>query len=279
MHIAIDCGRYEVKVIGANGYHDHFPSYIGESRELKLVNVLRETDIILRTSEGSWFVGSLAKDESNGAGSMMTANKVHADTKLLILAAVARATKGGEKVIVTTGVPVRFHSAQTKQELNNLLVGKYSVSINHIPKTFEITKVNIVVEGPSAYTTLCAAQLGIRRFVDIGSRTVNYGTVVNGRYNDRESDTLDYGYDTIDADARTISRRIATDLSRVWMDLSADTYVFGGGAITSAHWLRDHFPRLITPENPQWVNVQAFYAIGEKANGAMVQQARILQSR
>ncbi|WP_018130574.1 ParM/StbA family protein [Effusibacillus pohliae] len=264
-HLAIDCGRHAVKVVGPDGYRDYFPSWVGEARELRLRNELRSTDIILRTPAGQYFVGDLAKDESHGGARLMTASKVHADTKILVLAAAARAVSDGETVSITTGVPVEFHTDAVKRELAALLTGAHVVEINGTVRRFTVQQVRVAVEGPSAYVSLCAGHGGVRRFIDIGSRTINYGTVRNGRYIDRESGTLDFGFDTLCADPGAFARRVAGDLSRAWTDLTTETYLFGGGARRCSGELALYFPHLLCAADPVFTNALAFFRIGERA--------------
>ncbi len=263
-HLAVDCGRYAVKVLGANHYLDRFPSYVGETRERRLINAPRDTDITLTTSLGTFFVGDLAKDESQGGARIMTANKIHQDTQLLIMAAVARAAQDGDAFVVTTGLPVEHHTPDMAEGMKTLLRGHFSCAVNDVAKRFSIDRVNIAVEGASAYATLCAGQGGVRRILDIGSRTVNYGTIIDGRYRDRESGTLDFGADTIGEPA-ALSRRIVAELSRALPDLNADTYLIGGGAILCATHLRPYFATLRHVLEPEWVNTRAFFEIGERA--------------
>lgn len=264
-HVAIDCGRSTNKVIADNGYRDYFPSDIGEYRTRKLHNELRPTDIILRTQFGSFFIGDLAKDESFGSARLMTSSKVHLDTKTLIITAIARWVENGEEVILTIGVPVESHTPKTKQEMNELLLGHYVVEINGVLKEFTIKKVNISVEGASAYMALCRGQGGVKRFIDIGSRTVNYGTIINGRYQDKESGTLDYGCDTVNANNSTLSRKIAADLSKVWKHFNDETHLLGGGAFKCSQELLRFFPNLLCATDPVFTTAQAFYVIGGNA--------------
>lgn len=259
--------HFKMKMIGPNGFTDTFPAEIGPGRPLRLANDLLNTDIHLKTPDiGEWFIGTLAQ-ESWGRRRMMTASKVHLDTKLLTLAAVARAVKAHNDpdVELTIGVPVEFNTPQIRDEMQRLLIGNYDVGLNGEPIHFQIHAVRMIAEGPSAYAALCPGEMGIKRIIDVGSRTINFGSIQNGRYLDVESGTLDYGCDTEDSDPQALAGRIAGDLSRIWKNFSSDTYVIGGGAIKHTQYLASYFPQLLNVANPQWVNARAFYAIGEQA--------------
>lgn len=265
IHLGIDAGRFAVKAVGKEGYKDRFPSWIGEYRDLKLTNGLRKTDIILKTDMGTVFIGDLARDESYGGSRVMTATKVHPDTKLLILAAAARAIKDGDALKVTTGVPVEFYKKKVKEDICKLIIGEYDVEINGIRKKFSIEKVIMSVEGPSAYRRLCRGKGGVKRFLDIGSRTINFGTVINGRFIDRDSDTLDYGVDTVSLNGLNLCRKITADLSQRWATLGDETYIIGGGVRVCGPFLHHFLSRCIYVVNPDFVTAETYFEIGEEA--------------
>jgi plasmid segregation protein ParM len=262
--LGIDAGRCTTVAAGADGYLDKFPSFVGEARALNLENELRPTDIVLATNFGNFFVGDLAKDESMSGARLMTESKVHVDTKALVVAAAARAVKDGEQAAVTTGVPVKLHTPIVKGELQNLLLGEYAVEVNGEAKRFEIAKVNVAVEGPSAYVLLTPNRRGTIRYLDLGSRMISAGTMRDGRKVDKESFSLEFGCDTVAVNNAGLSRLIVSELSQKWPDLKQPTWVFGGGIRRCGNFLAQYLPRMIWAAMPDYVPAQTFYKLGRQ---------------
>lgn len=274
-HIVVECGRSSVVTVAHRWVDERtkpfiLPAFVGEKRQRNITNERLDTEIELVTSFGSFFVGDLARAESHGAGRLMTKSKIHDDTKVLILASVARAVPDGESVVLTTNLPIEQHSAGQKKALANLLRGEHAVVINGTKKRFVIERVNVGAEGAAAYMFLCRGQGGTRRFIDLGSRMMNYATVRNGRYIDRESGSLNYGCDTVKG--ANLVHRVVSDLSAAWADFNDWTYLLGGGAYKHSEGLARYFPRLMCAAYPVLTNSFALFEIGE---GAMANAARV----
>lgn len=269
-HLGFDGGRYSTALAGPSGYFDIFPSWVGEARELKLKNELRPTDIQLETPIGAFFLGDLAKDESHGGARFMTEAKHHLDTKLLMAAAIGRYAlhTGEERFTVTTGVPAKLHKQENKRALADLLVGGYEVVLNGRKVSFTVERVDVAVEGPSAYMLLCPGAPGTRRFLDLGSRMINYGTMRNGRWVDKESGSLEFGCDSADVPTDdALARLITAEISLKWRDFSPITYVFGGGIRRCGNYLARYFPRMIWSASPDLVAALTFRALGGGRRG------------
>jgi plasmid segregation protein ParM len=257
MIFGVDCGRSSVKVVAVNKMF-HFPSFIGEWRERKLVSDHGE-NIELEYAGEKYFVGNLAKYESEFVRSMMTDSKVHEDTLLLILTALHKAgAVGGVKVI--TGVPVDQHTEEEKRRIKSLLIGSHRVKVNNQEREINIERVEVAIEGGSAFWSYPLP--GTVRIIDAGSKTVNYVTMQNKRYIDRESGTLPFGFDTNKtSDLKQISNRIAGEVSKKWR--SEDKVVLiGGKAKELYHHMSPYFKDLEVMPNHLLANAKGFYKIG-----------------
>jgi plasmid segregation protein ParM len=102
------------------------------------------------------------------------------------------------------------------------------------------------------------------RVIDAGSRTVNYVTLKDKRYVDRDSGTLPFGFGTtISGDLRQMAARIAGELGRKWRETDA-VLVAGGRAEELAKELKQYFPQTETFTNPLFANAIGYYRIGRK---------------
>jgi len=265
-HIAADCGRDLTKALSMGGKVDPFPSWVGTARTRKLENPLIPTDNILQTDFGTFFVGTLAV-ESEDRRRLMVREKVHRDTKIFVLTLISRLLAAQHaRITLTLGVPINQANKDVKQALEELLLGSYALTLNGVQKRFTIDRLQLVHEGAAASRILFPNAPGTQRLIDIGSRTVNFATIVNGRYRDLESDTLDYGAETIES-GPALANRIIGDLSRYWGTFQDDTYALGGGILKDgvSATLKEALPKLHIPEDPRFLNVRAFFEIGEKA--------------
>ncbi|MGU3469877.1 ParM/StbA family protein [Paenibacillus sp. D51F] len=225
--LGLDVGRNGVKAF--NGNQTLFiPSVVGEWRERRLVSS-REDDIEVMFRGERYFIGSLALNESEFHRHMMTDNKAHADTLLLALTAIHRA--GMPNVHVTTGLPVEFHDPAAKAAMSDLLTGKWDIEVNGEARTIRILNVKVAVEGGGAFWS--APVDGLVRIIDAGSKTVNFVTMRDRRYVDRDSGTLPFGFNTTNADnPQQMAARIAGELSKKW-EAGDNVFICGGRAAPS----------------------------------------------
>lgn len=274
-HVVVECGRNTVITVtkrwkGPDSAPFVLPAYVGEARVLKLANDPLPTEIVMHSSFGSFFLGDLARNESRGAGRMMTKSKVHVDTKALILASVARVIEcDDEDIMLTTNVPIGLHTSLTKAAMKEMLTGPQELTINGVKKKFTVRQVNVGTECAVAYMILCKRQGGTRRFIDLGSRMINFATVRNGRFIDAESGSLDYGCDTIkDGD---LVHRVVSDLSTMWSDFNDWTYLIGGGAYKHSLGFLQYFPRLLCASYPTVTNALGLFEAVEASNAARLE--------
>lgn len=257
MIVGLDVGRSSVKVVtGARVFS--FPSYLGEWRERKLTNSFSENDLEVEFEGQKYFAGTLAQHESEFCRSMMTDEKDHADTRLLALIALHRV--GASDASVVTGLPVGLHDDQRKQRIRELLLGRWEITVNSERKVIRINRVEVAVEGGAAFWV--SPQDGLVRILDVGSKTVNFVTVRDHHFIDRESGTLPFGFDTNrSSDIRQMAARIAGELGKKWGN-NDRIMIIGGRAAELQDYLHPYFPSVYAVKNPLFANATGFYQLG-----------------
>lgn len=244
MKLGIDAGNYRVKISGEYGLMD-FHSAIGEGRQLNLQQVHGEDDMWFEYNGEFGFAGSLALYESEFAGSLMGDTKAHRDTLLRVLIGINRYCQiyqiEDSMFDIIIGQPISNHNAESKEKIKKMLRSQHTISVNGIEKTFSINKCEVAAEGISSYWSGDRPE-GLIRILDIGSGTVNYSTVLNGKFIDKDSGTLPFGVNTNKSNSlQSLSRGIATHTSKKW-NSNDKVYVVGGISETIQPYLKEYFP-------------------------------------
>lgn len=269
MIIGIDIGRNKTKAYSKD-MKISFPSRVGEWRVRKLTS---GGDYEFEYENKKYFIGDLA-EESYCAREMATESKIHNETKLLFLTALAAANRTEYNVII--GLPVIQHVQSTKEQLTSLLSGRYAVKLNDQFRTFFVGNISIAPESAGAYWSevlnfhgqVINKDLtnGLVRIVDIGSRTINYCSIRNRRYIDKDSGTLNYGIIELENAGpeykEQFARRIVADLSKKWLKDEGYKIVSGGGALLLHEYLIEHWPDCILADDPVFANAKGFYKMG-----------------
>jgi plasmid segregation protein ParM len=272
MILGIDSGNYMVKVVGEKGALS-FISTIGEAREINLKQKHGEDDMYFEYEGKKGFAGTLALYESEFCGSIMGGTKNHTDNKTRVLLGIHRyLTKFNlrdNQIQIVVGQPISMHNEDEKSQIRDMLTGKHTISVNEVEKTFWITSVIVAAEGGSAYWSGKQKE-GLIRLIDVGSGTVNCCTILDSRFIDRESETLNFGANTTKTkDLSALARGIATHTLKKW-NREDEVYVVGGIAEEIATPLQQYFNRVqilypILNElyiKPVYANAVAFYRIG-----------------
>jgi plasmid segregation protein ParM len=271
MKLGVDAGNYKVKICGERGLMD-FISAIGEAREIKLQQVHGNDDMYFEYEGETGFAGSLALYESEFGGSIMGDTKAHRDTLLRVLIGIHRYTtlyqieETGFDIVV--GQPISNHNIEEKSRIKDMLKGHHTITVNGIERSFNIRNCECAAEGVSSYWS--NPQTGLVRILDIGSGTVNYSTVLEGRFVDKDSGTLSFGVNTNKTNnLQALSRGIATHTLKKWSP-EDKVLVVGGIAETIIPHLKQYFPNVevLYPiynqqyVNPIFANAIAFYTVG-----------------
>ncbi|AIF51983.1 ParM/StbA family protein [Pelosinus sp. UFO1] len=265
--IAIDCGRDTLKAITGNR-RASIKSTVGEPRELKIGDY-GDYDVIINGQRN--FLGELAERESRFRREMVSRSKIHEDTAILSLTAIALLASETD-IRVVTGLPVEQHDQATKKEYINLLSGNHIITVNGQRHNIRLSEDDIAVgiEGGGAYWARKNRYLNCI-VIDIGSRTVNVVCVFNGRFRDVDSFTLNYGCLELenaaenpgDMIASQLTRRIYADISKRLLSIKYPVLLAGGGAILLEPWLKQYYPTAETSEEPVWDNAIGLGVLGD----------------
>jgi plasmid segregation protein ParM len=273
--LGIDAGNEKTKVVTEKGV-SLFESSMGEYRERKLIQRFGEDDMIFEYEGRKWFAGTIAQYECEFGGARKGDSKAHEEAKLRILLAIHRYSNETVNDIVV-GQPISTHSESEKLKIKDMLKGTHYLKVDYgngfLEKKIVIRNVEVAAEGSSA--SLSDPKRELTRIIDIGSGTVNFATVTNMRYVDRDSFTERFGLATVRTnDLEAIARKIANVALNRWNE---HDYVrlCGGGAIPLYPYLKQYFSNcdLLRPvfqnqyHEPTFANAIGFYRIGTMIYG------------
>ena len=263
---AIDAGNYNTKFFDGKTLRK-FPSVIGmDTRERNLDQVHGDYDYEWMYEGKQGYAGTLALYESEYGGSRRGDSKAHFDAKLRTLIALHQFTNETEHEIIV-GQPIKKHTKLEKERIKQMFIGKHDLTVNGKRKVIVIQRCEVAAEGASA--GLLLPNKTKSRVIDIGSGTVNYATVENKRFIDKESFTLGKGLETFEnVDLVAFARQIALySINKGWFE-SDVVYVCGGGAELLSEALKDYFPNVqILLPDAEYSNVRAFYILARKLYG------------
>lgn len=243
MILGIDAGNSEVKICGERGL-TKFISDIGEGRQINLNQVHGEDDMVFEYEGRSGFAGSLARYESEFVGSIMGESKSHYDSKLRVLLGIHRYLTlhhiNEDSFQIIVGQPISSHIHQEKERLKQLLKGSHIITVNGVKKQFHISDVNVAAECASSFWS--NPQNGLTRIIDVGSGTINYSTVLEGRYIDKDSGTLPYGMNTNKSnDVHALARGVATETMKKWKK-EDNVFLIGGAVHLIEPYMKQYYP-------------------------------------
>lgn len=257
MIVGLDVGRSSVKLFDGEKVLN-FPSIVGEWRERKLKSSFSKNDLEVEFQGDRYFVGSLAENESEFARQMMGDDKSHDDTLILALTALHQANISACRLV--TGLPINSHDSVNKGRLKALLQGRHEIAVNGDKKDIIIQSADIAVEGGAAFWS--SPRTGKIRLIDGGSKTINFITMKDKKYVDKDSGTLDFGFETNKSvnDKQLISR-IAGELGKKWSSNDA-ILTSGGKADALAEYLQPYFRNVTPIKDALYANAIGYYNIG-----------------
>lgn len=239
--VGLDLGRRNIKAFTGSRYLT-FSAFVGEWRDIKLKNNYGAGSFEGVYKGERFFAGSLAEHESEFARQMLTDDKAHQDA--LLLALIALFNTGDTEFDIVTGLPVNQHDDSTKKNLIELLEGSHELTLNGKTKVLNINRVRVSVEGGGSFWA--NPHDGLVRLIDGGSKTINYVTMLNRRYVDRDSGTLPFGFDTNKSvNIKQMMNRIAGELGKKWGKQDR-VLTAGGQAKELVEGLREYFPLIET---------------------------------
>lgn len=261
--VGVDAGNHEIKAVGDNG-SIKLLSDIGEYRERNLKQTHGTDDIEFIYKGRKGFAGTLARYESEFGGSIGGDSKAHEDTLIRVLIALWK--YGGEGTYrIVVGQPIASHSSLEKQRIKEMLLGPHDIEINKIMYHFLIDRIEVAAEGGAAFWS--SPERGLVRIIDVGSATVNCATLLDGRYIDKDSFTLGFGFNTTKSqDYPALVRAIAAEALKKWKPTDKVRLV-GGAAHLLSFPMSNYFAVTTTEPSSIFANARGFYQIGRKLYG------------
>lgn len=268
--IAVDDGGSSTCVVTRRGL-EKFPSVKGYYGERNLTSITGKYDFVVEYNGEKFVLGTLAQFDCSMPLQMHTKSKANLFYDLSVLTSVHQF--GFIENFLIVSCPIKMHNDEEKNRRIQRLIGSHSITVNGISKTFYISDVQVAPETASAYWV--NEPKGKSRWIDLGSRTIGYGTTINqngiNRYIDTESGTIfGKGLEALGEqyNPKSLASYICGFLIKSW-DESDKVYLLGGGAldIELVEYIKEYFPNSEVMDNPQMANVLGMYNLGRNAYG------------
>lgn len=229
--LGIDGGNFEGKTVGPYGA-DSYKTNITEDTELLVEEVFGEDDMRFELDGRKGLAGTIAQFENPfNSASTYGLSKVHDNTKIRVLLAIYRYVKKFdlevESFSIVVGQPYKTHTEDEKNKLKKMLQGSHPIIINGEAMTIKIGEVGVAPEGVAAffggnhgYSTA--------KVLDLGSGTINAISVSSMRVTNFNSDTFNYGTETMEHNK--VVRGIIQDTKAKSWDKNDKVLVCGGSA-------------------------------------------------
>lgn len=262
--VGLDTGRKNTKIY-TDSFFGTFTSYIGGARTLKLERQLTRDDKIVTYNNESFFVGSIARDESYDAVQLFTKSKVIKENKILGLTAIHSAVNDGDRIHLVTSHPVTNHDQKQKDGMKNLFIGRHVVNVNDITKEFLVESVIVTPECACIQFLIPNIPI-VAHGIDIGSCTTNFVTWIRGKWSDQLSGTLMYGTENSGLSLTGIAKKVVLDIGQRIQQFRGNVYVIGGVGSEISLLIQEYIPdqKVITLDNGLYANAIANYTIGVK---------------
>lgn len=268
--IAIDNGGSSTNIVTKH-VNDWFPSVKSLYGERTLTTPKGKKDYIIEYKGEKFIGGYLAKYDSAMPLQFHSESKQNLFFDLSILTAIHQ--YGFLDNYVITCCPISKHDENEKNGIRDRLLGSHTVKINGITRTFRISDVKVAPEGAASFWTF--EPTGISRFLDIGSRTVNYVSVLNEdgitRYLDTQSGTFfGQGIEALDNNysAKGLADFLAGRLfAKSWKSDDKQIYILGGGALDEnfTKAISEYFPHVKVLDDPLMANAKGLYVLARHA--------------
>lgn len=272
MIVGIDAGNFRTKVAGPRGVQSFYSTF-GEDRDRNFDGTYGDDDMVWEYKGRRGMAGSLAIRESEYAASMTGITKANDDALIRILLALHRYTENEKTIDMVVGQPIKGHNEAEKRKIQDMLMDKHEITVNGVRKQFDIRRVGVAPEGAVA-GVLQPSRQGWFRVIDVGSGTVNLGSLFDQVFNDRDSDTIPKGTETVkNLDYAAFAREIAAKAKRLGWEEDDFVRLVGGGAVRIEEHLKKYFSFLelyhpvISGQklDPVYANAVAFYEIARSA--------------
>lgn len=282
MKIAVDLGNRNIKMAYKKGDKVHFDSFqarftIEEQQDYSSAEVVEIEGVKYCIEQGNYD---------------FEFNKTEKNYLPFLLNAISRATDD-EEVEIMMGAPAE-HVSGLREKFKEQLLGKeINYKYKGIDKKVKINNLGIIGEGFATYFAIPSAvrnvngNLGI---IDIGGRTVNVATFINGKQDkvctlnfgmiDLKNNLLkelkksgkDYDINTVEnllvngklnideKEKEQIIKKIINDIKLYKIDIDLYSwFITGGGAIDIGNMLDDYFGKDSIIKDALYTNVLGYY--------------------
>jgi plasmid segregation protein ParM len=263
--ISVDDGGFSTCVV-TKFHHENFKSIKGIHGNRKLTESNGKYDYVVEYCGDKFVMADLAYYDCKLPLQMHTKSKQHLFFDLSIFVAIHQF--GYDDNYLITSVPIGMHTDSEKKGRIDRLKGEKTITVNGIKKTFNIRDVKIAPETAVAYWV--NEEKGKSRYLDLGSRTVGFGTCINEngkpRFIDGESGTFyGRGLEALGEsyDHAGLADYICGRLIKDWSE-NDNVYLLGGGAMDNklVQCIQSYFPKAVPMGNPVMSNSLGMYLLG-----------------
>lgn len=268
--VAVDDGGYSTAIATKNN-EEMFYSVKGLFGNRTLTEAKGKHDFIVDYKGIKYVMGTLAKYDCAMPLEMHTKSKNHLFYELSTLVAIHQYGYSSNYLICS--VPIKMHNEDEKNARISSLKKSHTITVNGVTRTFSIDDVKVAPESVSAFWL--NQPTGKTRWLDLGSRTIGYGSTVNeddvNRFIDTESGTFfGMGLQALDEkyEAKGLADYVCGRLIKVW-DTNDKVYLLGGGALDDELVMQiiKYFPNAEVINDPQMANARAMYRLGKISYG------------
>ncbi|ACT00238.1 ParM/StbA family protein [Paenibacillus sp. JDR-2] len=262
--LTIDGGGSTIKVYDGDQVRQ-FPSTISYDWRPRNIESKGQFDFEWEYNGEKGFAGTLAQRESDCADSLKGDTKAHPEAALRVLLALHQyCPDPAPKIIV--GQPIKTHTPDEKNAIKGMLLNRrHDITVNGQRRIILIQRCEVAAEGVSAGLLIPVG--GTIRVIDIGSGTVNFGTLIDRQFNDLGSFTLSTGVETTRGGVAALAHQIARAARAAKWQPEEKVNLCGGGALVMLELLRPYFPNVGVIPDPVTANVRAFHMIARKVYG------------
>ncbi len=258
MLVTCDLGKTLIK-LAYNSKIEVFPATLYTYEIMNLENKPRRYDFTIRYKGENYIGGTLAKDEGIGAGFFNSdVSKAHTETLINLLLALSLT---GEKVFdLIISTPISKHTEEEKKRLKDMIIGTHSIRINSEDYACLIRNLEVAPGGASAIFSY--GREGLIRGLDFGSTTVNYFSVDNKRFINKDSGTFNFGgksYENMNIALKT--KEVLANLKNKW-GKEDSVMVLGGWGKEAYPVIKEEYPNAFMVSNPITATVEGLYQLG-----------------
>lgn len=262
--IAVDNGGHST-CIATKGVREKFLSVKGYCGEMPITNKHLKHSFIVNYLGQMYSMANHAKYDCALPLKVFTDSKQHDFFTLSVLVAIHQYGYSSNYCVIS--VPINIMNEDERNGLESILKRSHTITVNGEQKTFAITDLKIVPESASAFW--CNQPKGKSNFIDIGSRTIGYSSVINNqdgvRFLNTESGVFKKGIELLgdNYNSKALAEFLHGNLSRIW-NKNDKVYLLGGGALDAnlVTCIKEHFPNSEVMEEADMANVNGMYSIG-----------------